>query len=71
MAFFTIFSLSAVAYSPERKIFNEKMIQRYLTPDQTKRMKIFSQTIASGLNQNETKILLVSWNGIYFFVSHS
>lgn len=53
---------SAVPFSKERKIFNEKMIQRYLTPEQTKRLKIFSQTIASRLNQNDVKVLMVSWN---------
>lgn len=72
MTFSTLcYLLSAVSFSPERKIFNEKMIQRYLTPDQTKRLNIFSQTIASGLNPNDTKILLVSWNGILFVFSSS
>lgn len=41
-------------------MFNAKMIQRYLTPEQTKRLKIFSQTIASDLNPNDVKVLLVS-----------
>lgn len=69
LIFFLLFP--AVPYSKDREIFNEKMLQRYLTPQQIKRLKIFSRTIESGLNQDDVKILLVSSNGWEYFLISS